>query len=76
MKRHPFSFGLGLLGVAIAMALSVCPGTSQATLYTSKAAYTGDWANVTSPAAQIIGGQWQVALPQATNGSAFYRLSK
>ena len=37
---------------------------------------SGDWANVTSPAAQIIGGQWQVALPQATNGSAFYRLSK
>jgi endo-1,4-beta-xylanase len=36
----------------------------------------GIWVNVMSPAPQIIGGQWQLTLPQATNGSAFYRLSK
>jgi fibronectin type 3 domain-containing protein len=37
----------------------------------------GNWVNVTSPAPQIVGGQWQVALPLSGNGdSAFYRLSK
>jgi fibronectin type 3 domain-containing protein/regulation of enolase protein 1 (concanavalin A-like superfamily) len=36
----------------------------------------GNWVDVTSPAPQIVGSNWQVALPQATNGSAFYRLSK
>jgi hypothetical protein len=33
--------------------------------------------NVAPPAPQIVGGQWQVALPLSGNGdSAFYRLSK
>jgi hypothetical protein len=32
--------------------------------------------NVTSPAAQIVGSQWQVGLPPATNAAAFYRLVK
>ena len=37
----------------------------------------GNWLNVTSPAPQMVGNQWQVALPPATNaGSLFYRLSK
>jgi hypothetical protein len=37
----------------------------------------GGWLNVTSPAPQIVGNQWQVALPPATNaGAIFYRLSK
>ncbi|MGA2668021.1 MAG: hypothetical protein ABSF32_03785, partial [Ignavibacteria bacterium] len=37
----------------------------------------GDWVNVTSVAPQIIGNQWQVALPLSGNGdSVFYRLSK
>jgi Concanavalin A-like lectin/glucanases superfamily len=37
----------------------------------------GDWVNVTSPAPQIIGNQWQVALPLDPNaGSVFYRLAK
>ena len=37
----------------------------------------GNWLNVTSPAPQIVGGQWQMALPLSGNGnSAFYRLSK
>jgi hypothetical protein len=37
----------------------------------------GNWANVTSPEPQIIGGQWELALPPATNaGSVFYRLMK
>ena len=37
----------------------------------------GNWVNVTSPAPQIIGGQWHVALPPSSNTpSDFYRLSK
>jgi glucuronoarabinoxylan endo-1,4-beta-xylanase len=37
----------------------------------------GSWENVTSPAPQIVGGQWQVALPQSGNTpSMFYRLWK
>jgi hypothetical protein len=37
----------------------------------------GNWLNVTSPAAQNVGGNWQVSLPPATNaGSMFYRLTK
>ena len=37
----------------------------------------GNWVDVTSPAPQIVGGQWQMALPSATNaGPAFYRLMK
>ena len=36
----------------------------------------GNWLNVTSRAPQIVGGQWQVTLPQATNSSTFYRLVK
>jgi hypothetical protein len=37
----------------------------------------GNWVNVTSPSPQIIGGQWQAALPApgGTN-STFYRLMK
>jgi enterochelin esterase-like enzyme/fibronectin type 3 domain-containing protein len=46
------------------------------TLQSSTNLTLGNWMNVTSPAPQIVGNQWQVALPQATNGSAFYRLSK
>ena len=37
---------------------------------------SGNWLAVTSSAPQIVGGQWQVPLPQPTNGCAFYRLSK
>jgi enterochelin esterase-like enzyme/fibronectin type 3 domain-containing protein/regulation of enolase protein 1 (concanavalin A-like superfamily) len=37
----------------------------------------GDWVNVPSPVPQIVGGQWQVALPQpGVASSAFYRLVK
>jgi hypothetical protein len=37
----------------------------------------GSWANVASPAPQIVGGQWQVALPVSTStDSTFYRLFK
>jgi hypothetical protein len=37
----------------------------------------GNWLNVTSPAPQIVGSNWQLALPPASNNpSAFYRLSK
>jgi hypothetical protein len=38
---------------------------------------SGNWVNVTSPAPQIIGGQWQVTLPlSGGDNSIFYRLSK
>jgi O-glycosyl hydrolase len=37
----------------------------------------GSWENLTSPAPQTIGGQWQVTLPVAAGAPAtFYRLSK
>ena len=37
----------------------------------------GNWVNVASPAPQMIGGQWQVSLPQSGNAnSTFYRLVK
>jgi len=37
----------------------------------------GNWVNVTSPAPQIIGGQWQLTLPAANSpDSTFYRLVK
>ena len=37
----------------------------------------GNWVNVTSPAPQIVGGQWQVPLPQPSNAvPAFYQLVK
>src|ERR1051326_8788145 len=37
----------------------------------------GNWANVASPAPQIVGGQWQVTLSVSTGAdSIFYRLSK
>jgi hypothetical protein len=36
----------------------------------------GNWLNVTSPAPQIVGGQWQVTLPPTNAGPVFYRLSK
>lgn len=34
----------------------------------------GEWMSVTSPSPQIVGGQWQVALPPANADSLFYRL--
>lgn len=38
---------------------------------------SGGWVNVTSPAPQIIGGQWQVMLPASGSAnSTFYRLVK
>jgi hypothetical protein len=38
---------------------------------------SGNWVNVTSPAPQIIGGQWLVTLPlSGGDNSTFYRLSK
>jgi hypothetical protein len=35
----------------------------------------GDWTTVVSPAAQIVGGQWQIALPMAGDAQ-YYRLLK
>ncbi len=36
----------------------------------------GDWLNVTSPAPQNVGNQWQVTLPSTNAGPVFYRLMK
>ena len=45
------------------------------TLQSSTNLAPGSWMTVTSPAPQIVGGQWQLALPPATNtGSVYYRL--
>jgi hypothetical protein len=38
--------------------------------------FLGEWTTVTSPAPQIVGGNWQVVLPAAMNDSIFYRLAK
>jgi hypothetical protein len=39
--------------------------------------FLGDWRNVTSPAPQIVGSNWQVVVPQSGESSAvFYRLAK
>ena len=47
------------------------------TLQSSTNLAPGGWMTVTSPAPQIVGGQWQLALPPATNtGSVYYRLMK
>jgi len=35
----------------------------------------GNWVNVTSPAPQMVGSQWQVTLPSTNAGPVFYRLS-
>jgi len=47
------------------------------TLQTRTNLMLGDWVTVTSPAPQILGGEWQVLLPQpsATN-QVYYRLVK
>jgi glucuronoarabinoxylan endo-1,4-beta-xylanase len=38
---------------------------------------SGSWGNVTSPAPQIVGGQWQVTVSRPDQaGTTFYRLSK
>jgi hypothetical protein len=45
------------------------------TLQSSTNLAPGSWMMVTSPAPQMIGDQWQLALPPATNtGSVYYRL--
>jgi arabinoxylan arabinofuranohydrolase len=47
------------------------------TLQTRTNLFEGTWMNVTSPAPQIIGGQWQVTLSLSDNPeSVFYRLIK
>lgn len=47
------------------------------TLQSSTNIVMGNWLNVTSPPPQIVGGQWQVTLPAASNADAiFYRLAK
>jgi hypothetical protein len=38
---------------------------------------SGEWLNVTSPAPEIVGDEWQVVLPPPDGGgSRFYRLVK
>lgn len=37
---------------------------------------SGDWLNLTSPAPQIVGTNWQTTLPPVTNDAIFYRLVK
>jgi O-glycosyl hydrolase len=36
----------------------------------------GNWVNVTSPAPQLIGSQWQLTIPATNPGSIFFRISK
>jgi len=46
------------------------------TLQSSTNLAPGSWVTVTSAVPQSTGGQWQLALPQASDGAAFYRLCK
>jgi fibronectin type 3 domain-containing protein len=46
------------------------------TLQSSTNLAPGSWVTVTSAVPQSSGGQWQLALPQASDGAAFYRLCK
>jgi len=38
--------------------------------------FSGDWQDVTSPAPEMVGSQWQVTVPPSDTGSVFYRLTK
>ncbi len=52
-------------------------GSAGFTVHSKTNLALGNWANVPSPAPQIIGGQWQVTLPvPADTNSIFYRLMK
>jgi hypothetical protein len=71
---------------APAISLSATPTSLTLTWPLASAGFTvqsrtnlvlGDWVNVTSPAPQIGGGQWQLVLEAPANtGSTFYRLIK
>ena len=69
------AMGLALTGTNMTVSWPV--GSAGFTLQVRTNLVLGDWMNVTSPAPQIVGGQWQIALPPATNaGSVYYRLMK
>jgi hypothetical protein len=71
---HP---SLGLMLAAPDLTLSWPLASAGFTLQSRTNLGTGDWVNVPTPAPQIIGGQWRVALPPGTNaGPVFYRLLK
>jgi hypothetical protein len=69
-----------------AMSCNASPGSLTLTWPLASAGFTlqsrtnlveGIWVNVTSPAPQIIGGQWQIVLPGAAGtGATYYRLKK
>ena len=68
---------LSLTAVPSGLTLSWPLASAGFTLQSRTNLVEGDWVNVTSPAPQIIGSQWQVVLPMSGNtDSRFYRLIK
>ena len=65
------------MGVALAgtnLTLSWPMANTGFTLQSCTNLVLGDWMNVTSPAPQTVGSNWQMAVPPATNGPVYYRL--
>ena len=75
LSTNPPQMGLALTGTNLTIGVAGGePGLYRANLHQSHAGRLGD---VTAPAPQIVGGNWQVALPPATNaGPVFYRLTQ
>ncbi|HLP75852.1 MAG TPA: hypothetical protein VK327_02960, partial [Candidatus Paceibacterota bacterium] len=66
---------LGISTAGTNLVLSWLAESTGFTLQSRTNLIQGDWLNVTSPAAELLGNQWQVTLPP-TNTSMFYRLTK
>jgi hypothetical protein len=75
LSTNPPQMGLALTGTNLTM---VWPAANpDFTVQTCTNLMLGGWVTVTAPAPQIVGGNWQVALPPATNaGPVFYRLTQ
>ena len=68
---------LGLTPTGMNLTVSWPLANANFTLQSSTNPTSDDWVDVTSPAPQIVGSNWQVSLPiSAPNLSTFYRLLK
>ena len=75
LSTNPPQMGLALTGTNLTVAWPVA--NPDFTLQSCTNLGLGGWVNVTAAAPQIVGGNWQVALPPATNaGPVFYRLAQ
>jgi hypothetical protein len=75
LSTNPPQMGLALLGTNLTVSWPLANAGFTVQSRTNLA--LGNWLNVTSPAPQIVGDQWKLALPPATNaGAMYYRLMK